>query len=624
MAAKNKKDNTAEAKPTFPVAGWIAVRREFLSQIRRVPGAWWQALLGLLFSAAGAWCTVSIPRILGHIVDEVTTFIADRGRREISAREIVDLLGPFALQLLIAAIAGAVLMAGGFFLLAKVSERVVASLRERIVGTALELPLAHVEAASTGDLVSRATDDGAEVSEAIKSTLPILTKSIFIVGATAVALATIDIRLLGFAVVSVPVYAVSARWYLRVAPGRYAIERAAAAERSRRMLEALSSTDTVNAFRMQRVMHDTVTEASENVVRTAMRARTTMLVMRIWVSLGEFFLIGGTVVGGFFLVQWEVVTVGAATGAALMTIRIRGPVLMLMRELDVLQSGYASLARIVGVVMDPPRPVPDAIPEPPARGHVRIEGVSFTYPGSPTPQPGEMNTDSTGAAVGVRGVNVDVAPGQKLAVVGASGAGKSTLASLIMGLRIPDEGVVSIDGVAVQELSDRQRGQRLAMVAQETHVFSGALRDDVRLADPDASDADIEAALRAVGLGNWFDELEDGLDTVVGERGMTPEPVVIQQLALARVLLKDPAIVVLDEATAEAGSTHAALLEGAVDAVTRGRTSILIAHRLDQAVHSDQVAVMEAGEVVESGVHADLISAGGVYQQLWESWQRGR
>jgi ATP-binding cassette subfamily C protein len=291
----------------------------------------------------------------------------------------------------------------------------------------------------------------------------------------------------------------------------------------------------------------------------------------------------------------------------LMIIRLRGPMNMFMRVLDVVQSGYASLARIVGVIVDPPVPVPDSGADPPG-GRVELRDVSFSY----------------GGGWAVRHVDLTISPGQTVALVGASGAGKTTVAALLAGLRVPDEGEVLVDGYPVARLSDRERVARIATISQEVHVFSGTLRQDLTLAKPDATDVELHAALERVHAQSWFDRLPAGLDTVVGARGLQLEPVAAQQLALARILLLDPAIVVMDEATAEAGSAGAEALEDAADEVTHGRSALVVAHRLDQASRADNILVMDGGEVVERGTHDQLLARCGIYHRLWSAWSAGR
>lgn len=579
----------------FPLATWAQARRDIIRQLRAVPGAWWQALAAAVLLGIGAWCTVSVPRLMGRIVD-----IATSGTDS-------DLWRTAGLMAAAAVIAG-VTDGAGYFLLARLSERLIANLREEMVGTALGLPMHRVEDAGTGDVVSRSTDDVAQTSSAVMEVLPVLSGAVFVIAATGIGLLTVDWRFLAVILLVSPVYWLSARAYLRKAPQLFAAERASMGLRARRVLEAIHGRRTVRAFRMERDMHDRISDASWSVVDNAVGANRVMVRLLNRMLIAEFVMITSALVLGFFLVDHGTLGVGAVTGAALMIIRVRGPLQQVMRVLDAAQSGYASLARIIGVTVDPPRPVPDA-GAPEARGEVVLDDVAFRY--------GED-------AWAVSDVSFRIAPGKTVALAGASGAGKTTVATLLAGLREPTSGAVTVDGVPVTALSDAERAARLALVSQEVHVFSGTLRDDLLLAAPDATDDALSAALVAVGADGWLATLSDGLETEVGARGVIPDPVVAQQLALARVLLRDPKVVVLDEATAEAGSAGAQALEDAARRLTEGRTALTVAHRLDQARQADEILVMEDGRIVERGSHDDLVSSGGRYAELWSVWSRGR
>ncbi|MDO5511561.1 ABC transporter ATP-binding protein [Corynebacterium sp.] len=575
----------------FPLADLRQVRREVARQIARVPGARRQGLLALALLSLGAAATVAVPWQLGRIVDIV-----------IAGDNLWSAVG----WLVAAAVAGAGLSAAGFFYVSRLSERVIAHLREEMVGTALGLPVHRVEDAGTGDLVSRSTDDVAVLSSAVTETVPILSSSVFTILATSVALVTLNWRFLLVLVLVAPLYWLASRRYLAVAPGRYAAERASMADRARKLLEAIHGQATVRAYRMEAEMHERIRLTSQAVVDHGFSARLTMIVLQVWMSVGEFLILAGGLIVGWMAVTDGDLSIGAVTAAMLMLIRLRGPLMMFMRVLDTVQSGYASLTRIVGVVVDPPAPVADSGARAP-EGEVVMDGVSFSY----------------GGTWAVRDVSLRIRPGQTVALVGASGAGKTTVAALLAGLRIPDEGSVRVDDVEVSSLSDAERVARLAMISQDVHVFSGTLREDLTLARPDATDEELLAALEQVHA-HWYAHLADGLDTEIGARGHQLDPVEAQQLALARILLLDPAVVVMDEATAESGSAGAGDLEAAAEVVTRDRAALVVAHRLDQAALADQVLVMEAGEVVECGTHAELVERGGRYTDLWAAWSRGR
>ncbi|ERS52707.1 MULTISPECIES: ABC transporter ATP-binding protein [Corynebacterium] len=576
----------------FPTATWSQVREVVAQQLAVIPNARRRALIAVVFLIAGAAANVTIPILLGKIVDAVTTGAS------------IALLGVLLIGV---AGASAALSAAGFYVLSQLTERVIASLREDMVSTALGLPTHRVEDAGTGDLVSRSTDDVAELSAAVTETVPVLAKSIFAIASTAVALLTVDWQYLVVILAVTPLYFLAGRYYLRRAPDRYAAERAAMADRARRLLEAIHGRDTVRAFRMENTMHDRIGAASTRVVEEGYNARRTMMVLQAHLTGIELVLLGSGLAVSFWVVQANALTVGAVTAAMLLLIRLRGPLMGLMRVLDTVQSGYASLARIVGVVIDPPAPVPDS-GAPRGDGSVDMRNISFRY------------GDSSWA---VEGLNLAIKPGETVALVGASGAGKSTVAALLAGLRVPDEGTVLVDGVEVALLSDAERIQRLALVSQEVHVFSGSLREDLALAAPQATDEEMVQTLRQV-QADWFFDLEAGLDTIVGAQGMPLDPVAAQQLALARIVLLDPRIIILDEATAEAGSVGAESLEDAAETVMEGRTALVVAHRLDQASRADAIVVMDNGRVVEQGSHAELLNYGGRYKQLWAAWQKGR
>ena len=223
--------------------------------------------------------------------------------------------------------------------------------------------------------------------------------------------------------------------------------------------------------------------------------------------------------------------------------------------------------------------------------------------------------------------NLSIAPGEHIAVVGTTGAGKTTLAKIAAGLsapgrgraRLTDGGAASANGVDVGAMDESALRRHIAMVAQEVHTFSGSLHDNVALPRPDATADDVRTALDVGGAG-WATSLPNGIDTQIGEGGVRLSAVQEQTIALARLVLADPDFAILDEATAEAGSAGAHVLESSAEAALAGRGALIVAHRLSQAEKADRILVMEHGRVVEEGTHADLVAAGGRYAELWEAW----
>jgi ATP-binding cassette subfamily C protein len=302
---------------------------------------------------------------------------------------------------------------------------------------------------------------------------------------------------------------------------------------------------------------------------------------------------------GFFLVRSDAITLGAATAAAFYFTRLFSPLMMMLYLLDEAQSAGAALARLIGVTDLPPPPVP-AAPRTPEDASISLSRVRFGYDDGP-----EV----------LHGIDLTLAPGERVAVVGTTGAGKTTLGALAAGVREPREGEIRIGGIPLAELADLRR--HVVLVTQEVHVFAGTVADNLRLARPDADDAELRSALAEVGV-----DLD--LDAVVGHGADELSATHAQQLALTRLVLADPDIAILDEATAEAGSAGARLLEATAERALRRRTAIVIAHRLTQAVDADRAVVMEKGRVVEVGRHADLVRADGPYARLWSAWTSAR
>ncbi len=310
---------------------------------------------------------------------------------------------------------------------------------------------------------------------------------------------------------------------------------------------------------------------------------------------------------GFFLVRADAVSVGAVTAAALYFHRLFNPIGALLVLFDEVQSAGASLARLAGVA-GMPEPGERTGPTPGPDGDLVVSGVSHEY--------------VAGVPV-LHDVDLVLRPGERVALVGATGAGKTTLAAAVAGILQPTDGRITLGGASYDDLDGRSIRDQVVLVSQDVHVFSGTVRDAVTLARADASDEEVRAALEATRAWSWVRSLPEGLDTIVGDEGRALTPAQGQQLALARVALRDPRVVVLDEATAEAGSAGARVLEEAALAVTAGRTALVVAHRLTQSQRADRVLVMRDGRVIEQGTHADLLTDDGVYAELWRAWSAG-
>jgi ATP-binding cassette, subfamily C, bacterial len=571
----------------LPIADGRGTRAALAAMLRERRGL---AAATLTVLVAGTTVGLATPPLLGRIVDAVL------GGRPITL--------PVVLLVVVAVVQG-LLTAAGALLIARLGEGMLAALRERFVDRALGLPLARVEAAGSGDLTSRVTQDVTIVGDAVREAAPEFARATLSIGLTLVGLAVLDWRFLLAALVAVPIQAHTLRWYVRRAAPLYAAQRVAGGELQQQLLETVGGAGTVRAFRLGQSHVDRVRDRSGRTVELMLRGIRLQTRFFGRLNLAEYLGLSGVLVVGYLLVRDGQASVGTATAAALYFHSLFTPINIALALVDDAQSALASLARLVGVADLPVAAVPGR--GTPADGEVRVTGVGHEYvDGHPV----------------LAGIELHVPDGSRVALVGASGAGKTTLAKLVAGVQQPTAGTVRLGGVELAELDPAVRA--VALVTQEVHVFSGPLADDLRLACPQATDDDLRAALNQVGALGWVTALPDDLSTVVGVDGHRLSVAQAQQLALARLVLADPRIAVLDEATAEAGSAGARELERAAAAALRGRTGLVVAHRLTQAAGADRIVVLDAGRVVESGSHAELLAAGGTYASLWSAWSVDR
>ena len=516
-----------------------------------------------------------------------------------------DALNSVLLIVLVASAVLAIASGARFFLVSWLSERVVADLRQDIFAHIIRLGPAWFEVKRSGDLMSRISADGQLIEQVVSSSATVvLRNAIMCIGGVVMLVAT-NPKLALFALVVVP---------LTVAPiilfGRHirSLSRDAQGRVGDMMTlggEILDAIRTVQAFAQEKAAATAFGGAAERAFRAARRRvaqramMTTLVIFIVFGAVGFLLWIGGQ----------DVIT-GSTTGGDLSAFIFYAVLVAssggsLSEAVGDWQRAAGAAERLTELLSETPSIAEPAAPKSllrPLKGNVAFEGVSFRYP-------------SRQDTLALDGLDLRAAPGETVAIVGPSGAGKTTVFNLLLRFYDAERGAIRIDGIDVRDLRLGELRRTLAIVPQDPLLFSATVADNIRYGRPDASDAEVRAAAVAAAAG-FIDTLPNGFETHLGSRGVLLSGGQRQRIAIARAILCDPAILLLDEATSALDAESEQSIQHALARLTRGRTTIVIAHRLATVQKADRIVVMDHGRVVDTGRHTDLVHREGLYAHL--------
>ncbi len=574
--------------------------REKSKRIGALAGLWpfmapYKALIAAAIGALILTACVSLvlPLAVRRVVDGFET----------SAAELLD-------QYFAAALGIAGLLAVGtglrYYLVTRLGERVVADIRKAVFDRMMGMSPSFYEQIMTGEVLSRITTDTTLILSVIGSSVSIALRNLLILLGGLVLLMLTSAKLTGLVLLIVPAVIVPIivlgrrlRVLSRENQDWIAVSSGSASE-------ALLSVQTVQAFTNELISTANFSDVTEKSFHSAKKRIGVRAAMTVIVIALIFSGIVGVLWVGARDVRADLMTVGELVQFVIYAVMVAGAVAALSEIWSELQRAAGATERLVELlhaqdeVADPRNPTP--LPHP-AKGAIAFEDVVFRYPARPE-------------TAALDGVSLDIQPGETVALVGPSGAGKSTIIQLLLRFYDPSEGVIRIDGVALPDMMRSDFRRAISLVPQDPVIFADTARENIRFGRPDASDAEVESAARTAAAHDFLAALPQGYDTYVGERGVMLSGGQKQRIAIARAILRDAPILLLDEATSALDAESERLVQQAVEKLSEGRTTLIVAHRLATVKKADRILVFEAGRIVAEGSHADLVAQGGLYARL--------
>ncbi|WP_432987527.1 ABC transporter ATP-binding protein [Dactylosporangium sp. CA-233914] len=571
----------------------------------------------LITVVLGAGIGVATPYLAGDVVNKINAGGPDAGTAVV---RIALLIGGLA-------VVDSLLSLAQRWYSARIGEGIILSLRRLVYDHVQRMPLQFFTRTQTGALVSRLNNDVQGAQRAFTSTLSGVVSNVIQLVLTAAVMLTLSWQITLLSLVMLPLF---------ILPARRVGRRLAAITREAYQLDAkMNATMTerfgvagallVKLFGRPDAEAERFAERAGRVrdigIQTAMFSRVFFVSMLLVASLAQALTYG---LGGWLAVHGRI-TAGTVVTLALLLTRLYGPLTALSNVRVDVMSALVSFERVFEVLDLAPSIAerPDAREIPRDAATVEFRDVHFRYPSAAEISLASLEDvaalDRTVTEEVLRGVSFTVAPGRMVALVGPSGAGKSTTAMLLPRIYDATSGAVLVGGVDVRDATLQSLRDTIGVVTQDSHLFHETIAENLRYAKPGATDDELWTALRRAQIGDLVESLPDGLDTVVGERGYRFSGGEKQRIAIARLLLKAPSIVILDEATAHLDSESEAAVQRALSEALSGRTALVIAHRLSTIRDADEILVVDNGRIVERGPHDDLVTAGGLYADLYRT-----
>ncbi|MEU5548701.1 ABC transporter ATP-binding protein [Micromonospora sp. NPDC047793] len=493
---------------------------------------------------------------------------------------------------------------------ARIGQAVLLDLRQRVYAHFLRLPVAFHERYTSGRMISRLTSDIDSIAELVDGGVESLVMAALTIVSVAGILLWLDLPLAAVTLLAFPLLFWLSRWFARASAAAYRRTREAMALVIVHFVESMRGIRAVQAYRRQERNQQIFASVNDDYRHSSRHA------FRLIATYSPGIKLIGNVTVAVVLCYGGARVLGGETGVGVLAAfllylrRFFEPMQELSQFYNSLQSATAALEKLAGVlderpeVAEPAQPVP--LPRGPTRGAVEFRDVSFGY--------------HTGRAI-LTGLDLDIPAGQTVALIGPTGAGKSTVAKLLARFHDPTGGTVSLDGVDLRQVADTELRRTMVLVTQETHLFGGTVAENIRFGRPDADDAAVEAAARAIGAHDFIAALPGGYATEVHRRGGRLSAGQRQLVAFARAFLADPAVLILDEATSSLDVPTERLVQHALGTILRDRTAVVIAHRLSTVETADRVLVLDGGRIVEDGPPARLVTEGGRYAALHRQWR---